>query len=321
MFEIVVFCKTYVLKHNSGTNSQNLSFYSLDRFFLAQKQKNIEFSNFSTLQQNSLISLSSPATLYFSVLGGLTENNIYSSVSKEIIEYMTGSEDTITSLSKKFGISEETIMWANNLEKKSKLKPGQKLIIPPISGVIYYVKKGDTLKEISREHKAAVKEIILFNELVDEGDIYIGDILVIPHGVKIKKKYLDLKFTEIPLGSNYFISPVSHFILTQGLHDNNAVDLANKCGTPIYASAQGKVLRAKLDQNFGGGNYITILHPNGVVTYYGHLREMLVNPGEEVSQGQMIGLMGGKPGDFGSGISTGCHLHFGVIGAKNPFAK
>jgi murein DD-endopeptidase MepM/ murein hydrolase activator NlpD len=48
---------------------------------------------------------------------------------------------------------------------------------------------------------------------------------------------------------------------------------------------------------------------------YGHLQTIFVSPGQEISQGQIIGLMGV------TGRATGCHLHFGVYGAKNPFAK
>ena len=54
---------------------------------------------------------------------------------------------------------------------------------------------------------------------------------------------------------------------------------------------------------------------------YGHIAASFVNPGDQVSQGRIIALMGGQPGTPGAGLSTGCHLHFGVSGAKNPFAR
>jgi len=47
----------------------------------------------------------------------------------------------------------------------------------------------------------------------------------------------------------------------------------------------------------------------------------LVSSGQEVSQGEMIALIGGKPGTPGAGLSTGCHVHFGVRGSRNPFAR
>ncbi len=54
---------------------------------------------------------------------------------------------------------------------------------------------------------------------------------------------------------------------------------------------------------------------------YGHIQTSLVNPGSQVYQGQVIALLGGAPGTPGAGSSTGCHVHFGVSGARNPFAR
>jgi len=115
--------------------------------------------------------------------------------------------------------------------------------------------------------------------------------------------------------------------VTQGLHWYNAIDFSHgQCGEPVYAAASGRVQKVKLTTStsrwaFGGaGNHITVLHPNGVVTFYGHLLSAIVTPGDEVSKGQIIGYMGGGKGMAGAGLSTGCHVHFGVVGAKNPFA-
>ena len=66
------------------------------------------------------------------------------------------------------------------------------------------------------------------------------------------------------------------------------------------------------------GNYMTILHSHGVVTYYAHLQSAMVRPGDTVSIGQNIGFMGGKPGTQGAGNATGCHLHWSVVGTVNP---
>ncbi len=54
---------------------------------------------------------------------------------------------------------------------------------------------------------------------------------------------------------------------------------------------------------------------------YGHIAKSLVSVGQKVSQGEYIALMGGGWGMPGSGLSTGCHVHFGISGARNPFAQ
>lgn len=240
---------------------------------------------------------------------------------REIIEYTVEPGDSLLDIAEKFNISLETLLWANDLTKNSIIRPGQKLIILPVSGVIHYVKSGDTLSEIAKKYKGDINEIIAFNELSGEGDIYVGDILIIPNGVLPSSPKSE--YSETPLAKSYFISPISSpYKITKGLHWYNAVDLSNgQCGSPIYAAAQGTVQKVKFGWNRGYGNYLTILHPNGIVTTYAHLQEILVGAGEEVSQGQIIALMGGQPGTPGSGHSTGCHLHFEVHGARNPFAR
>jgi len=67
--------------------------------------------------------------------------------------------------------------------------------------------------------------------------------------------------------------------------------------------------------NGGYGLYLKIQHDNGTSTLYSHLSSISVTNGQYVNQGQIIGKMGT------TGKSTGCHLHFEVIGAKNPFIK
>jgi len=180
---------------------------------------------------------------------------------------------------------------------------------------LHEVKSGDTLSEIAKKYQAKIEDIISFNELENENDIYIGDILIIPGGKMPSPKPTSQLLT--PLAQNYFICPVAGGCrITQGLHFYNAVDFSNgRCGEPILAAAGGIVQKARSGWNGGAGNVVTILHPNGVVTIYGHLQAIFISPGEEVSQGGIIGTMGK------TGRATGCHLHFGVYGARNPFIK
>lgn len=100
------------------------------------------------------------------------------------------------------------------------------------------------------------------------------------------------------------------------LHPHNAVDIANSCGTPVDAAAEGLVTDLSLDSWSGGyGHYVILSHPNGTRTRYAHLGTISVSLGDYVKQGDQLGLMG-RTGD-----ATGCHLHFEVEGAANPFAK
>jgi murein DD-endopeptidase MepM/ murein hydrolase activator NlpD len=98
------------------------------------------------------------------------------------------------------------------------------------------------------------------------------------------------------------------------LHGHNGIDLAAPVGTPVLASAGGKVIVSRMGGYNGGyGIYVVISHSNGTQTLYAHLNANWVSVGEEVVQGQVIGTVGR------TGRVTGPHLHFEVRGAKNPF--
>ena len=96
-----------------------------------------------------------------------------------------------------------------------------------------------------------------------------------------------------------------------GFH--NGLDIGGGTGTPYYASAAGRVVTAGWS---GGYGYMILLdHGNGIMTRYAHSSKLLVSEGQQVSQGQNIGLVGS------TGNSTGAHLHFEVIlngSAVNP---
>ena len=300
-------------------------FYNLNnQTSLAWDTKKIDSPDFNLIEKNSVLGVNPPIFISPQVLGSLAEEEInYYPSRNEILEYVVESGDTLSGIAKKFNISLETILWANNLNQNSTIKPGQKLIILPVSGVLHYVKKGDTLSEIAKTYKAEIEEIVAFNELHGEDDIFVGDILIIPNGkMPQKTTQTSLVSNWVPIASSYFICPIAPPCrITQGLHWYNAVDFSHgKCGEPIFAAAGGTIQRVRYGWNKGAGNYVTILHPNGVVTMYGHLQTILVEPGQKVNQGQIIALMGGKPGTPGAGRSTGCHVHFGVYGGKNPFA-
>ncbi len=85
--------------------------------------------------------------------------------------------------------------------------------------------------------------------------------------------------------------------------------------TPVRAAADGVVYKQRGKGSDGiDYHYILIAHHDEVMTLYGHMFEILVDAGEEVRRGQIIGLSGGAPGTTGAGpLTTGPHLHFEVF--------
>ena len=87
---------------------------------------------------------------------------------------------------------------------------------------------------------------------------------------------------------------------------HNGIDMACAQGTPIYATRAGTVTTASY-QAGGAGNYVSINHGDGFASIYMHMTHYVVSKGQAVSAGQVIGYMGS------TGISTGSHLHFGIM--------
>lgn len=242
--------------------------------------------------------------------------------SRGIIIYIVKEGDVPSVIASSFGISLDTLLWANNLKDGDYIRPGDKLTILPVSGVQYKVQKGDTIAKIATRFKGDANQIISFNGLSSTDAVTQGQALIIPNGQMpiIQRKGQSL-FTPAYASSSllkdlggYFIAPTNGYI-SQGIHLHNAVDIADACTTPVYAAAAGKVLIADgSGWNGGYGKYVLIQHPNGVETRYAHATRLTVRSGDEVLQGQLIMYMGE------TGHATGCHVHFEVLGARNPFA-
>ena len=285
--------------------------------------------DFYLIQKNSFKALPPSGTIKPQVLATLSENEEdLSSDRGGIIEYIVKEGDTLWSIANQFGLSLETVLWANNLNKNSVISSSQKLIISPVSGTIHIVKAGETLSEIVNKYKGDLSKTIGLNELDNENQVFAGDIVIIPGGIPPTPVAV-VSPSLAPMTTGYFMCPVSDPCrITQGSHWYHAIDFSHgKCGEPVYAAASGTVQKVKTTSStskwaFGGaGNHITILHANEIVTFYGHLLSVMVNPGDQVSKGQVIAFMGGSPGTPGAGMSTGCHLHFGVIGGENSFGR
>jgi len=262
------------------------------------------------IQDNSVVSSANPSG-----------TAIFSGFRREILNYIVKQGDNPEKIAMGFDINTDTLLFANGLNENSIIKPGQQLMILPINGVRVQVGKKDTIDTIAKNYKGDKMEIIAFNYLPLEGTIKAGDYLIVPDGElpaapKAAPRYSvpSNKYANSTIPAGWLIIPTTGRDWGR-IHASNGVDIADTCGTPVYAAAAGKVILSDgVGYNGGYGKYIEIQHPNGVVTLYGHSSKLLVDQGEQVVQGQLIMLMGT------TGRSTGCHLHFEVRGATNPLA-
>lgn len=103
-----------------------------------------------------------------------------SSTSREVKTYKTKSGDTADAVAKKYGITKQTLQWANDMTSDA-IEPGKELIIPPVDGIVYVVGEDDTIEKLAEKYKANKANIIAFNDLELDGPSK-GDKIVIPNG-------------------------------------------------------------------------------------------------------------------------------------------
>lgn len=126
------------------------------------------------IQDNAFLAMSSPVAIP-SFLGEERSG---------IVNYVVQPGDIPSQIAAAFGISTNTLLWANNLSAWDYIKPGQKLVILPVSGIKHKVKKGEKLDAIVKKYKADLEKTIEFNGLPADEKLAIGQEIIIPDGKK-----------------------------------------------------------------------------------------------------------------------------------------
>ncbi len=236
--------------------------------------------------------------------------------------YTIEGGDTVSTIAEQFGVSSRTILWANNLSNSDFIKPGQTLKIPPISGYLYAVKSGDTVTSIAQKYKGNEQQILEANGIPLADALQVGSEIIIPGGeppappapVNQPRNLFQQVFVrddrapaDAPASNARFIWPTTGRRINQYFRGrfHTGLDIDGEYSSPIYAAASGTVEFASADRS-GYGLYVIINHRNGFRTLYAHASKVFVRPGERVSQGQTIAMVGS------TGRSTGTHVHFEI---------
>lgn len=241
----------------------------------------------------------------------------------KIVNYEVLGGDTLASIGQKFGVSVDTLKWANDLKSQT-IKPGQIIKVPPVTGIVHKVNSGDSIYSIAKKYRTNAQKIVNFpfNDFADLDTFALtpGQTLFVPDGVIEAAPVISApQYASIKAGvqgSSSFIWPTSGGITQYPVSYHMALDIANNGAPPILASDTGTVVFAGC-LGYGYGCHIIVNHANGYETLYGHLSSIGVSAGQAVSQGQQIGVMGC------TGRCSGTHLHFEVRsggGQLNPLS-
>lgn len=273
-----------------------------------------------TEELNTQVSSNYGGTEYLSSLP-IVQNSTSGSSKNKITDYVVENGDTLSTIAVKFNVSTDTIRYANSIVDIDSLAPGDKLIIPPVTGVLHTVVAGETTAGIAKRYAASEEILIAQNNLYGE-ELTVGMKVMVPDGdIPEAPKPVPVVQTKVASssnsggsqGSSQSIAASGQFIFptvnAQGYYNgyhNWAIDIPGSIGTPIFASDGGLIVEAQYGWNGGYGNTILIDHGNGFTTRYAHMTSLAV-VGGYVSRGQVIGYMGS------TGRSTGSHLHFEIL--------
>jgi murein DD-endopeptidase MepM/ murein hydrolase activator NlpD len=216
------------------------------------------------------------------------------------------SGDTIGGLAQQFGLNQDTLISVNGITNTRLVQINKVLRMPNQNGVLYTVKRGETLGSIAKKYKIDMQVIRTANELFSN-TVRADTSLFLP-GARLDS--LDLQ----EINGDLFIWPVRGYItsnygyrsspFTSARQFHSGLDIGVPMGTPIKAAMSGRVTAAGYDNSYG--NYVVISHHAGYRTLYAHMSVIRTKSGAYVVTGEQIGDAGS------SGLSTGPHLHFTV---------
>lgn len=195
-------------------------------------------------------------------------------------------------------------------EPRPAVQVQEEMIQEGFYGVYHEVKAGQTLWRIASTYKVDLETLQWVNDVEDVTDLRVGRVLFIPGVDKVMDVATYRPEDETPSRKMIrIIWPMkgrtsSHFG-PRGGREHQGLDLAAPVGTPVKASAGGKVAYSG-DGMRGYGKVVVIKHASELSTVYAHNSKLLVRMGERVEQGQVIARVGQ------TGWATGPHLHFEV---------
>lgn len=266
----------------------------------------------------------------------------------DVFEYIVEDGDTLSGIARNFGISQDTIVWANKISNPHNLRPGTKLTILPVSGLLHSVKDGETVESIAKKYGVKVEDLKKQNRIEDDKLIAKNE-LIIPgarqkistgsgrivasnstgtYAAYVSPSYSKLKIDGAIITANgaknkvgkWMQKPTEGQYTTYFRRGHYAVDIANRSMPAVSAAADGTIVKSQCGWNGGYGCVVVIEHGDGVQTLYAHLSKLYAKVGDPVKKGQAIGKMGATGRVYGV---TGIHVHFEVIVGgrkKNPLA-
>ena len=222
-------------------------------------------------------------------------------------KYKVQDGDTLSEIAIRYSVPATIIAATSNIKFHSVLRPGQELSIPNRPGLIYQMKKGDTLAAVMNKYSVKLKDVISDNPNLEDSDlIEIGTEIFLPNA-KIQRPALKWGRPVYGRFSSRF-GWRRHPILRRR-HFHTGIDIAVSYKA-IRSARKGRVVYAGYLGSYG--KVVVVRHDSVYKTLYAHLSRIKVRSGRYINKGKVIGISGN------TGRSTGPHLHFEVIKNGRP---
>lgn len=225
--------------------------------------------------------------------------------------YAVKEGDTLWDIARRNGVTIDVLASVNELSDQNHIRAGQVLKVPS-DCTVHRVQQGETVSDIARMYRVDIESIAARNGLANVDSIIIGQQLYIPLGSRPESmpgprpsRGFEMIAFSWPLTGNI----TSPFGIRDG-RPHEGIDIAAYEGTPIRASAPGRVVFAGPRGTYG----LTVIvdHGGGWRTLYAHCSKLLVTEGSMVDQATVIALAGS------TGRSFGPHLHLEILRDGRP---
>ena len=252
------------------------------------------------------------AAVFAALLLGMTTGALANPATET--EHTVEEGETMNGIANRAGVSASVIAAANGISEPYVVKLGQKLVIPRQR--THVVKEGETGLGLANRYGVPFSAIKTANKLAVDGSIRVGQKLIIPAVMpetKLARRALPATGARTP----DFRAPHDGDLLYTYRYraaDNaghEGFDYAVDPGDMVRASASGRVIFAG-DEPVRFGKMVIISHGAGWHTVYGHMTDVTVKRGEQVRQGERIGIAGQ------GGKAERPELHFEIRKNRKP---
>ena len=233
-------------------------------------------------------------------------------------EYTLSASDTLWTIANYYGLSAETIAFANGITDPYHLELGRHIVIPPSQGALYTVANGDTIESVAARFKVDAAEIKTYNRLYfEESNFAPGQSIFIPNATlpslplplaaspaaAAAQSVITRPSASAPTASaaGYLAWPVAGYISQYMSAVHTGVDIAAPYGSGLASGINGVIIENGWVAV--GGLHICVKSGNLDECFF-HMSAALYPVGTEVTAGQVIGAIGL------TGVTTGPHVHW-----------